>query len=197
MYNLSPPVSQDTHNHPFVTWQNGFCEDELNGIDYLTHLHSPKPATVSSDVLDTVQRISDIVWLPYDDKTEWLYNKLGKLVRALNGQFYDFNLTGFAENLQYTIYDSEQKGHYDWHIDKGGSNNGLPPRKLSIVVQLSDPSEYEGGELQIMDGKDPINVLKEKGFVTAFPSWTLHRVTPVTKGVRRSLVAWVCGPHFV
>jgi PKHD-type hydroxylase len=71
-----------------------------------------------------------------------------------------------------------------------------PPRKLSVVLQLSDPSEYEGGDLEIMNCSEPTQVKKEKGLVTAFPSFMLHRVTPVTKGIRRTLVVWLTGPRF-
>jgi PKHD-type hydroxylase len=68
-------------------------------------------------------------------------------------------------------------------------------RKLSCVVQLSDPSDYEGGELQMNSGAQIISVPREKGLVTFFSSFVLHRVTPVTKGVRKSLVAWISGPN--
>jgi PKHD-type hydroxylase len=69
-------------------------------------------------------------------------------------------------------------------------------RKLSLVLQLSDPSEYEGGELQTMSGPNHCAVDRQKGLIAAFPSYMLHRVTPVTKGTRYSLVVWICGPSF-
>jgi PKHD-type hydroxylase len=80
-------------------------------------------------------------------------------------------------------------------MDMGGGNSIT--RKISIVVQLSDPDEYEGGELQIQTGSESyISILKKKGAVTLFPSYMRHRVTPVTKGVRKSLVLWVGGSTF-
>lgn len=85
-------------------------------------------------------------------------------------------------------------GHYDWHLDRGGL--GIAPRKLSAVIQLSDPNEYEGGDLQLYVGSEPTNIKKQKGLVVVFPSFVLHRVTPVTGGTRRSLVAWLSGPKF-
>ena len=69
-------------------------------------------------------------------------------------------------------------------------------RKLSVVVQLSDPEEYEGGELKLHTSYDPIIIKKERGMIVSFPSYTLHEVAPVTKGERYSLVAWVHGPAF-
>jgi PKHD-type hydroxylase len=65
-----------------------------------------------------------------------------------------------------------------------------------MVVQLSDPREYEGGELQILNRKEPTSMEKKRGLITVFPAWTLHQVTPVTKGTRQTLVAWISGPEF-
>jgi PKHD-type hydroxylase len=81
---------------------------------------------------------------------------------------------------------------YGWHQDYGGEIS----RKLSLVLQLSDPSEYEGGNLQVKTSSEPQTVKKQRGFIAAFPSYVLHQVTPVTKGNRQSLVAWVSGPQF-
>jgi PKHD-type hydroxylase len=69
-------------------------------------------------------------------------------------------------------------------------------RKLSIVVQLTDPKDYKGGELQLFEGGDPIVITKQQGMVTLFPSYMLHQVTPVTKGMRHTLVAWIGGKNF-
>jgi PKHD-type hydroxylase len=69
-------------------------------------------------------------------------------------------------------------------------------RKLSIVVQLTDPKEYKGGELQIFEGGEPVVVSKQQGMATFFPSYMLHQVTPVTKGMRHTLVMWVAGKNF-
>jgi PKHD-type hydroxylase len=65
-----------------------------------------------------------------------------------------------------------------------------------MVLQLTDPSQYEGGNLQIVTGGDPLTVRKQRGLVAVFPSYVLHQVTPVTKGSRQSLVAWITGPQF-
>jgi PKHD-type hydroxylase len=81
---------------------------------------------------------------------------------------------------------------YGWHQDYGAEIS----RKLSIAVQLTDPSEYEGGNLQVKTSSEPQNVRKQRGLITIFPSYVLHQVTPVTQGSRQSLVAWVSGPAF-
>tara|TARA_B100001175_G_C19044032_1_gene418788 strand:+ start:22 stop:354 length:333 start_codon:yes stop_codon:yes gene_type:complete len=103
-----------------------------------------------------------------------------------------FDVSGFSEDLQYTRY-NDDKSFYNWHIDSGVTKSEHPPRKLSLTLQLSEPSEYEGGDFQINSSRLS-TCPKEKGLVIAFPSYCLHQVTPVTKGIRRSLVVWLCGP---
>jgi PKHD-type hydroxylase len=134
-------------------------------------------------------RRTKVHWIPPTDE---LNSILMNAITEENELRYGFELSGTSEKVQYTVYTSEEQGHYDWHID------AMKPlkRKLSAVVQLSDPSEYEGGELQIQNGGIHI-VEKKKGTCVVFPSWMSHRVTPVTKGVRRSLVVWVEGPPFI
>ena len=64
------------------------------------------------------------------------------------------------------------------------------------MLQLTDPAEYEGGDLEIMSGAETDVVLKQRGLITVFPSYILHRVSPVTKGTRKTIVVWACGPAF-
>jgi PKHD-type hydroxylase len=124
--------------------------------------------------------------------TEWVFKKLAHIASSLNSQYYRFDLTGFGEGLQLTHYDQAESGMYGWHQDYGGGMS----RKLSLVLQLSDPANYEGGNLQVMTSGNPINVRKQRGLVAVFPAYVLHQVTPVTQGNRQSLVAWVSGPAF-
>jgi PKHD-type hydroxylase len=114
------------------------------------------------------------------------------VVLSLNKQFFRFDLEGFGEGFQFTKYEAPA-GKYDVHIDKSFGKN---IRKLSIVVQLSDPTEYEGGDLCIQTCNNPQFARKEQGFLVAFPSYVLHGVQPVTSGTRYSLVAWLTGPPF-
>ena len=144
-------------------------------------------------ILDKVKRRSKIFWLPKTDEFHVIYNILCECIQICNREFYQFKISEIAEQIQYTVYNEADQGHYDWHLDMGPSK---ARRKLSLVCQLSDPSEYEGGELQINTG----NIIvpeKDKGTVIIFPSYLLHRVTPVTKGTRRSLVLWIEGPAFI
>lgn len=133
-------------------------------------------------------------WIQSNEHTGWIYERLSDLVIENNEKFFNFDLT-MIENLQFTYYNSEEQGCYKAHVDP---NCWMLPhnRKLSLVMQLSDPSEYEGGDLKLHNSNDPIVIRKEKGMVVCFPSYTLHEVTPVTKGERYSLVAWIHGPAF-
>ena len=122
----------------------------------------------------------------------WVFKKLGDVGAKLNAQYYRFELTGFGEALQLTNYDQAEHGMYGWHQDYGGNIS----RKLSLVLQLTDPSEYEGGNLQVLTGQEPMTVRKQKGLIAAFPSYIVHQVTPVTQGTRQSLVSWISGAPF-
>ena len=114
------------------------------------------------------------------------------MVSSVNAANFRFDLTGFGEGLQLTLYEGSDNGTYDWHCDRGA----IVSRKLSLVHQLTDPSRFEGGNLEILQINKPITLKKQRGLITVFPSYTTHRVTPVTSGERSSLVVWISGPPF-
>ena len=138
-------------------------------------------------------RNSDVKFLFPNSLTSWIFQRLTAVVNEMNERFFRFDLSSFEQGLQLTRYDGAAEQHYDWHVDRG---MGTGQRKLSITVQLSDPQDYEGGDLQLRFGKEPITINKERGMIALFPSYTMHRVTPVTKGTRYSLVGWISGPPF-
>jgi PKHD-type hydroxylase len=137
-------------------------------------------------------RDSKVTWLFPNENTEWLYRKLTDAVISLNNQFFNFNIDGFAEGLQFTYYKAPS-GHYGKHVDRALDSIN---RKISIVIQLSDESKYKGGELSLYESDKPFIFSKKQGTLCLFPSYVLHEVTPVTKGERYSLVAWITGPDF-
>lgn len=129
----------------------------------------------------------------------WLYERLIERVKWANDEHFRFHISGLSEPIGYLRYTAASEaqpvaGHYDWHQDFGG---GLySTRKLSIVVQLSDPSEYDGCRLVLCnDGPWEVPYV-QPGDAIMFPSWTPHCVTDITRGVRRALVIWVAGPQF-
>jgi len=197
-YIFAPAPTFGISEHPFVSWKDGFTDEEVDKL--IEHCNTLKfdKATVGSDAENTtITRIreSKVAWLDNTQESGWIYDRMAYIARNLNGQFYKFDLYGFSEHMQFTVYEEDANSHYTWHIDCGVGNSS-PPRKLSLVVQLTDPAEYEGGELEIFTSNEPTKVEKKKGMVVAFPSYVLHRVTPITKGTRRSLVVWVTGPAF-
>lgn len=137
-------------------------------------------------------------WLPFD-RFDWLYELIELEIRNMNWLNFKFNLDGM-EMIDYLEYhagaDEEENEHkhgkYIKHVD--GSINSK--RKLSFSVLLSDPSEFEGGDLLIWTGHNAETIQKKQGMITFFPSNVIHEVTPVTKGIRRSMVSWIHGPHF-
>lgn len=103
--------------------------------------------------------------------------------------------TKFVRNMQFTEYHASSAGHYKWHQDTFLESSEVYARKLSMVIQLSDPQAYEGGalDLDVSQRPDPAQ-LRARGTVIVFPSFIFHRVLPVTKGERCSLVVWKEGP---
>lgn len=194
-YKFTPTPPNDRNTSSYVTWGNGFTVDELARIEeYCENNLTIDYGTVGSVEQPDEYRKSKVGWIGNNDEIGWLYDRMAWIVRQLNSQFYNYDLYGFVEDFQYTIYDGSEQGFYDWHIDCGA--NDVSPRKFSMVLQLSDPKDYDGGELQIMVDKGPEIAPKEKGTVIAFPSFRLHRVTPVVSGTRKSIVIWVTGPAF-
>lgn len=171
-----------------------FTEDECAKILELWDESKSVEARTGADAHekepDLSKRKSRLCWLGYNDQTAWIFNKLFKAVDDANTFRFQFDINGFFEHLQLTKYECDG-GHYDWHEDSGGQQFSI--RKLSIVVQLTEPKEYEGGEFEVFgDGKAE----KTKGTIFVMPSFVTHKVNPVTSGTRLSLVAWVSGPPF-
>lgn len=137
-------------------------------------------------------RKNSVVWLNEKDDLNWMYQRIAGVAININSQFFQFDLFGFTEDIQFTEYNAPGE-HYKKHVDR--IYNGVS-RKLSMVVQLTNPAEYEGCDLELYTQTDPIKMKRDQGSVLFFPSYTLHQVTPITKGTRHSLVAWMGGPNF-
>lgn len=164
-------------------------------IEYANTLPREQGKVQSSQTVDGAiheKRKANLSWIEPNADTAWIYNRLTYLALELNKTFFNFDLYGFMENLQFTEY-NEPGGTYGFHTDKTYNNI---PRKLSLSLQLSDASEYEGGELQVHTFNDNECMDKTQGTLLAFPSYVVHRVKPVTKGTRYSLVGWITGKPF-
>jgi len=182
------------NSQAYHTIEHGFNREELKKI-YTDLNEVPfQRATTAGDGDDSV-RSSRVKWVPNNDNWWWLYEKMANLAVQANEEHWHFNLHSLPEQIQYTEYLAINKGHYTWHQDIGPDM--LSVRKISVTVQLSHPDDYEGGDLQINQGGDyPINCSRGEGTVVMFPSYMMHRVTPVTRGIRRSFVLWLGGGHY-
>lgn len=179
----------------FGVWNEGFTSDEVDKILFLEKTLTFGSGQVGMEQkIDKNARNSKVCFLAVDSNTDWIWNRLGQIVPKAN---YDLFLRDISaiEAIQYTIYKHKDQQFYDWHTDTHGEYNELE-RKISLVVSLSDPDEYEGGDLEIINNGNPENSLKlrpSKGDIVFFDSKFPHKVHPVTKGTRKTLVSWVLG----
>jgi len=185
-------MSDLVHN-TYWLWEGAlskeFCESTLAEVDWATS----KVGAINSvnPIIDPEKRRTDIIWQDF-------MQPLGCIARAYidianQSAGWNYALTA-QEATQLGRYKSSDEGHYDWHMDSFPPKDGTQ-RKLSISILLSDPSEFEGGELQFK-GMEDQKILTKQGSIVVFPSFIEHKVTPVTKGVRYSAVTWAIGPSF-
>lgn len=190
--NASWPFQLDRTN-AWAYWDKAFTPEECQKIiDYAEQFGKKDAGIDPKNILDLKTRESKIVWITPELEINWVYKRLTDIITNLNAEYFRFDLFGLIESLQFTEYNAPS-GHYSKHVDSAFDG---PVRKLSITIQLSDPKDYEGGELQIHLNDTPNVMKKEQGTLIAFPSPTLHEVTPVTKGRRYSLVGWITGKPF-
>lgn len=137
-------------------------------------------------------RKSKIRWVNDDAVKRLLWH----YAREANRNAFGFDLTDISP-VQFTEYNSEQLASYDWHHDIDWESDSAFDRKVSVVVQLSDPDSYNGCDFYFNETKNPeVNSMRAKGTVLCFPSYLTHRVSEITKGTRHSLVAWFEGPRW-
>ena len=183
--------------HSWIYETNFFSVQECNRIIDTSLNLQLKAARIGVDpdgVLHEKVRKNTVGWLN-DGNFDWVYRRIVDGVEELNKRYWQFDLS-FIEDLQFTVYD-KLNDHYDYHIDMNMDSELGPYRKLSFSIQLSNPNDYEGSELQINTGGSIYDsVPKEQGTLIAFPSFIMHKVTPLTKGKRYSLVAWIHGPNW-
>tara|TARA_R110000765_G_scaffold265343_1_gene364770 strand:+ start:74 stop:643 length:570 start_codon:yes stop_codon:yes gene_type:complete len=151
-----------------------------------------KESTVNNLITkeDTIRQ-STISWIPFD-KMQPVYNDINEFIQKINKNYFGFENIQITEEAQVSSYSKGQ--FYEWHTDTRTNMKEEPPvRKLSMTLLLNDPSEFEGGDLEIAN--NPISIMKQ-GHATIFASFLQHRVTPITKGVRKSLVMWFGGEPF-
>ena len=182
------------HNFSEFTYYQGlFLPHEIDRIIGFWDDAMTIPATLSGDSLYNDElRKSSVMFIENSQEHKWIYDKLAGIAMKTNNERYWFDLLGFHQELQLTRYGSGD--FFDWHLDFGSGE--ISARKLSMTIQLSDPAEYEGGDLQFMINGKIVNAPRDKGTIVIFPSFIMHRVAKITSGVRQSIVGWVSGPPY-
>ena len=193
MWKLTPT---EPYNEPYVWTKNVFSETEIGLIIDIGKSLPIINGTVVNDTseLKITSRKSNISWIKPTPATEFIFRKIEIAINKMNSAFYRYDLTEI-EDLQFSEYDESYQGMYTSHTDDGADAYS---RKISFSIQLSDATDYDGGDLLIYRHKidKPSTVQRDLGFMAIFPSWSIHEVTPVTRGTRYSLVGWVHGPRF-
>ena len=180
--------------HNYWIWQSELSDEVIDGIIERCEECPASKAEADGHNVDDGYRRSVVRW-PNDDSE--LKDIIWNYGNDANGSAFGFDIINKSD-IQYTTYNSADKGCYNWHEDNEFAKEGYYDRKLSVVIQLNDPSDYEGGKFEFdISGKvfSPEG-FEKKGSVIIFPSFLKHRVTEVTKGTRNSLVSWIQGPHF-
>ena len=175
-------------------FHNSFNDKQINRIKTLlsdkwnkAEVETGDSGRYSSDI-----RVNDEQTL-IPDKDGFPYTQIANVVAELNRDWWNFDVTGFNFLTDHpSAFKYNVGGKFDWHYDFTHSE---PTRKLGFTLQLSNSSEYEGGNLEFF-GHEFDEKSREKGTLILFPSYSWHRVTEITKGTRLAMVGWVHGPSF-
>ena len=185
--------TEEVNKTNYYWFNNGLTSEEVDKVvEDAKEYPFIKALVVDEENTDKFRK-SNIKWLPFESKWDWVIDKIMSQVVEANDLIWRFDLNSIIDNIQYTEYEGNG-GHYDWHLDIGPGT--ISHRKISIVIQLSDPDDYVGGDLELMIGSQPTQIPRGKGNVAIFPSFLLHRVVPLISGNRKSLVLWVGGGHY-
>lgn len=185
----------DMSEMEFYAWyENIFTDEELDIIESMITDDKLNIGTLIRNDIDTSIRDSKIRFIESNlDQNRWVFERFTACINNVNKKFFKFDLNRL-ETLQYTVYDVGQ--FYRDHMDLAFRNPNNAVRKLSFTMQLSNPEDYQGGELKFKLGPEPKIANKKRGAITFFPSYVMHEVTPVTEGIRKSIVGWVTGPRW-
>ena len=163
------------------------------------------PTEVCESMIQSFSKIEPVVGKTFNNsrvrnsKVRWVKNENGlidiflKYINLANAKAFNVDIQQEMDEMQFTEYDAKDEGKYDWHHDINWENEKNFDRKLTFVLQLSNPDKYKGGVFQFSEIETP---KLEQGTILIFPSYLQHRVTEITEGKRVSLVSWVRGPRW-
>jgi PKHD-type hydroxylase len=197
---IEMPVVKDYITYPYIIMDGLLDDSAVNQIQQYCDQQGTNPSTLGHRSQNTEIRLCDTKFHYINDNSDWIFDILEYIANTINNKYFQFDLIGF-DRFQYTVY-NQPGAHYTYHSDMAFGPVSVDelktPRKLSFSLILSDNTEYQGGEFEIIanDVNTPIVVPQQKGRVIAFPSYITHRVTPLISGVRKSIVIWALGPKF-
>jgi len=173
-----------------------FTPDQCRQIIASGRKQKPQTAQVGMNKpgggTDTKKRITTISWIPFKEMGH-MYQDLNKFIQKCNENHFGFGDVRITENAQFTEY--PEGGFYDWHMDCDVNMAHEPPvRKISMTLLLNDPSEFEGGDLEVMAPGKFVEL--KQGHAICFASFLNHRINKVKRGMRQSLVVWFGGKPF-
>lgn len=194
-----PPLEQ------FHIWGEGFTDEECDNVAKFGELFTVRqgnamgrvgggPNDEQGKLIEEVRK-SPIAWIEPNPDTYWIFDRMNAILAHVNFHVFQNDLDQF-EGFQYSKYKAPG-GHYTWHTDTVTHPQDGKFRKISCVLMLTDETEYEGGNLELNingDQNKPVEIRLKKGQCIFFYSHIPHRVTPVTKGLRLTLVTWALGP---
>ncbi|HEY8254851.1 MAG TPA: 2OG-Fe(II) oxygenase [Rhizomicrobium sp.] len=179
-----------------VTWRGLFTPAQLDDLERYCDTLAPEPARLTGSGPEGI-RTTEVAWVHRTAQTEDLYLRMEAIILRLNADLFHFELTGLT-TMQYAVYRDAEAGYFDWHSDYGRyrGDPGQEPRKITLSLQMSDGASYDGCDLEVR-AAHPVDVAaRERGALMAFRANALHRVTPITRGLRKALVVWAAGPEF-
>lgn len=187
-------------------FENEFNEDEKSKLEEIAKKQRALVGDArvgglgeSEEIINTSIRRTRVSFIDTgDDNNHWLYRKLVDVVNRVNFNNYNYNLT-YIEPLQFGRYEANTQDYYTWHLDTDLVSPDVKinnTRKLSFSILLTDPQQYKGGDFMVHSSNVPEKIEPVPYSILFFPSRLLHTVTPVTEGVRESIVGWVSGPQF-
>ena len=132
----------------------------------------------------------------HEGENEWIYQKISDMAMEANKVMWKFNIAGITEPISYARYDVRDSEAARIDIGVNFNNSFRQDRKISFLIQLSEETSYEGGDVLLHNHATPVYLSKERGTTLIFPSWLLNGTTPITKETKRTLYGWVSGPPF-
>ena len=178
---------------PEHTFSPAECQKILDQNKKLYPTKSTVGTGKGGGTFDPKIRAVDTYNIELTTETQWIFDKIAAAVGTANAEYYKFDLLGITHSLQLLHYKASENGHYDWHIDCG--EGSAATRKISLSIPLTERNVYEGGNLEINNNGNDMKAIDEQGSITFFPSYLLHRVSPVTSGERWVIVVWVHGSN--